>query len=328
MTFKTTAKIAAAVLTASAWALGAGAASAAPKETGVWYDDTGRGAVKIELCGAKLCGKIYWLKDLVNAEGKPLIDRHNPNENQRNRPICGLQVFGGVTKMETGEWDSGWIYDPKEGKSYSVAMQLADEDTLKVTGYLVMKMMGRTLTWKRAPADLPSCSQAANAPPPSRVGAAKAAAPAAAAARAADPIDEPEVRSQPAKPAAKVAKPAPSAAKADPQAAAPAAGTKASDGAKAAAKAPSVQKALKTNDKAKTSKAAVTADEELPWAEKKPAPAKKKAPAAKSKPAAEASKSSASKQPADTTATAQKTTQAVRKPKPAAAADAPIQQLP
>lgn len=151
---------------ATAALLAPGAALAAPKEVGIWYDDTGKGAVKLEACGNKLCGKIYWLKEQLNAEGKPLRDKHNPNEGQRNRPICGLQVIGGLTLMQTGEWDSGWIYDPKEGKSYSVALVMPDPNTLKVTGYLVMKLMGRTLTWTRAPDDLPACAQNAAAASP------------------------------------------------------------------------------------------------------------------------------------------------------------------
>lgn len=153
-----------------------------PRETGLWYDDTGKGAVKIEACGAKLCGKIYWLKDPLNAEGRPLFDRHNPNESERKRPICGLQIMGGLAAMDDGSWDSGWIYDPKEGKSYSVALAMTAPDTLKVTGYLVMKMMGRTLTWKKAPVDLPACTQSAAAPAPAPAAAA-ATAPAAKAAQ-------------------------------------------------------------------------------------------------------------------------------------------------
>ncbi|HMN36900.1 MAG TPA: DUF2147 domain-containing protein [Hyphomicrobium sp.] len=169
-------KLLLASLTTGMLAVTAGYASADPRETGVWYDDSGKGAVRLSVCGNNLCGHIYWLKDPLNAEGKPLIDRHNPNEGQRTRLICGLQVIGGLAPMEGGEWDSGWIYDPKEGKSYSVAVALAGPDTLKVTGYLMMKMMGRTLTWKRAPDDLPSCAQnAATAPTPSAP-AAKAAA--------------------------------------------------------------------------------------------------------------------------------------------------------
>ncbi len=162
----------------------AAAGGGVPEEVGIWYDDTGKGAVRIEQCENKLCGKIYWLKDTVNAEGKPLIDRHNPNASQKTRPICGLQVVGGLASMADGEWDTGWIYDPKEGKSYSVAMKLDGPDTLKVTGYLVMKLMGRTLTWKRAPADLPSCAANATQAPGSaaKTGAGAAAAPAAKAA--------------------------------------------------------------------------------------------------------------------------------------------------
>lgn len=165
----------------------AAAGGGAPKEVGIWYDDTGKGAVRIEQCENKLCGKIYWLKDTVNAEGKPLIDRHNPNESQRTRPICGLQVFGGVANMGDGEWDAGWIYDPKEGKSYSVAMKLEGPDTLKVTGYLVMKLMGRTLTWNRAPADLPSCMANATQAPGSAQKTGAAAASGAAAKAVAAP---------------------------------------------------------------------------------------------------------------------------------------------
>ncbi len=156
------------------------AGGGAPKEAGIWYDDTGKGAVRIEQCENKLCGKIYWLKETVNAEGKPLIDRHNPNQSQKTRPICGLQILGGLASMGDGEWDTGWIYDPKEGKSYSVAMKLDGPDTLKVTGYLVMKLMGRTLTWTRAPADLPSCAaNATQAPGNTAKTGAAAAAPAA-----------------------------------------------------------------------------------------------------------------------------------------------------
>jgi uncharacterized protein (DUF2147 family) len=189
-----------------------------PKEVGVWYDDTGKGAVRIEQCENKLCGKIYWLKDTVNAEGKPLIDRHNPNEGQRTRPICGLQVFGGVVRMDDGEWDTGWIYDPKEGKSYSVAMKLDGPDTLKVTGYLVMKLMGRTLTWKRAPADLPSCAANATQAPGNGAKATGAAAAAPAAKAATKPAaaaedlpwtDDAKDAKKPAAAASKVGAPKP-----------------------------------------------------------------------------------------------------------------------
>ncbi|NOT70719.1 MAG: DUF2147 domain-containing protein [Hyphomicrobium sp.] len=129
-----------------------------PKEAGVWFDDTGKGAVKIEPCGTKLCGRIVWLKDLVNDKGQPLIDRHNPDASLNKRPICGLQILGQLDAMPEGGFDNGWIYDPKEGKSYSLALTLSGPDELSVTGYKGVKFLSKTFIWKRAKTELPSCA--------------------------------------------------------------------------------------------------------------------------------------------------------------------------
>lgn len=257
---------------ATAALLAPGAAVAAPKEAGIWYDDTGKGAVKIEACGNKLCGKIYWLKEQLNAEGKPLRDKHNPNEGQRNRPICGLQVIGGLTLMQTGEWDSGWIYDPKEGKSYSVALVMPDANTLKVTGYLVMKLMGRTLTWTRAPDDLPACAQNAAAASP----AAKPPAASPKPSKVAAPLPpEDDVNAQAPSATTTVEEAAPPAV----EPAKPKAETKPK--AKAAAKPAEAAAGQKTAAKPATAKAKNTA-EVLPWSDGKKATAPASASAAAS----------------------------------------------
>ncbi|MEQ1652620.1 MAG: DUF2147 domain-containing protein, partial [Hyphomicrobium sp.] len=139
----------------------ASAAGPLPKEAGVWIDDTGKGAVKIEPCGAKLCGRIFWLKDLVNAKGEVLIDRYNPDQSQRSRTICGLPVLGQLAPMPEGGYDGGWVYDPKVGSSYSVAIALNGPDQLSVTGYKGVKFLGKTFTWTRAKTELPNCAAAA-----------------------------------------------------------------------------------------------------------------------------------------------------------------------
>ena len=136
-------------------------AIAQPAEAGLWYDDTGRGAVEMTPCGQKLCGRIAWLKEEVNAEGNPLVDRYNPNPARRTTPICGLQVVGDVQRMSNGTWDQGWIYDPKTGSSYNVALTLQGPDQMTVTGYKGIKLLSKSFTWTRAPADLPRCTGAA-----------------------------------------------------------------------------------------------------------------------------------------------------------------------
>ena len=61
------------------------------------------------------------------------------------------------------QFGNGWIYDPKVGKSYNVEISLAKQDTLHVYGYLGMKLMGRSIYWKRAPENLPRCDNETSA---------------------------------------------------------------------------------------------------------------------------------------------------------------------
>ncbi len=152
------------IAAAASWYVALGTAvSAAPPEIGLWYDDTGRGAVKIAPCGNRLCGHIVWLQNPLSSNGKPLRDKYNPEPGMRNRLICGLQVLGNLAPQSNGKWGQGWVYDPKVGKSYNVEIGLANPNKLKVYGYAGVKLFGKTLYWKRAPRDLPACREDARA---------------------------------------------------------------------------------------------------------------------------------------------------------------------
>jgi uncharacterized protein (DUF2147 family) len=125
---------------------------------GLWFDDTGKGAVEIGPCGGQLCGKIAWLRSPTDERGQPLRDGNNPDPKRRGQPICGLPVMGGLKPQRGGIWDEGWIYDPKVGKSYDVELQLRAIDVLQVTGYLGVKLLGESFIWKRAPDTLARCA--------------------------------------------------------------------------------------------------------------------------------------------------------------------------
>lgn len=159
-----------------------GAARAqAPIALGIWYDDTGKGAVEIAPCGSKLCGRIVWLKEPISEKtGKPLVDAYNPEEDKRTRPICGLQILGDLARQSDGTWDEGWVYDPKVGKSYDAAITVQGAK-LTLTGYKGVKLFSKSFTWTKAPADLPRCN--GTGPAKAETKAAPAAKPTAAAAR-------------------------------------------------------------------------------------------------------------------------------------------------
>lgn len=136
----------------------AASATTADDLIGLWYNDTGRGAVEIAPCGESLCGHIVWLKSNVSSRGGPLRDLNNPDPGRQNRKICGLQVIGGLSRQSDGSWDNGRIYDPRTGKEYDVTVSKMRNGKLAVTGYAGIKLLSRTIIWTRAPADLQRCA--------------------------------------------------------------------------------------------------------------------------------------------------------------------------
>lgn len=118
---------------------------------GVWIDHTGQGAVEISPCGDKVCGRVVWLKN-------PL------HKSRSGKLICGTQVLGDLRRQAANAWESGWIFNPEDEERFSAALQLTNPNTLLVTGYLGIKLLGETFTWKRAVTQLERCPAAA-APP-------------------------------------------------------------------------------------------------------------------------------------------------------------------
>lgn len=188
------------------------AAQDAPLEIGIWFDDTGDGAVEIHPCGKqRLCGRIVWLKSPINAEGKPLADRYNPDPAMRARQICGLTILRDLQLMTNGTWDNGYVYDPKKGAEHEAAIRLLSQDKLQLTGFGLGRLLSKSFVWKRAPADIQLCNtpvkapaQGVTAPPPAGVAkpatAATPGVPAPAPATKTNPAAQ--AKTDPAQPAA------------------------------------------------------------------------------------------------------------------------------
>lgn len=134
------------------------AQQAAGGPIGLWLDHTGRGAIEIAPCANALCGRIVWLKEPKDKQGRPLVDALNEDRRQRLRPICGLQIIGDLRLQNDGSWDNGWIYDPEQGESFDVEVRLRTPDMLQVKGYKGLKFLSETYQWRRTAAlPGPSC---------------------------------------------------------------------------------------------------------------------------------------------------------------------------
>jgi uncharacterized protein (DUF2147 family) len=109
------------------------AMSRAEEPYGTWAMSSGKVIVKVSDCGGSLCGVIVGLKEPISKiDGKPKVDRENPDPAKRKRPVIGLSILIGMKPDGNNKW-SGAIYNPDDGKTYSASVRL-DGDTMKVKG--------------------------------------------------------------------------------------------------------------------------------------------------------------------------------------------------
>lgn len=117
---------------------------------GVWQPSAGNAYVKIEKIGNKYYGRIVWLKEPDDEEGKPKTDVNNPDESLRSTPLKGYRMLKDfVWDVEEKIWKDGTIYDPKNGTTYSCKIELTEENKIEVRGFVGTAVFGRTDVWTR-----------------------------------------------------------------------------------------------------------------------------------------------------------------------------------
>lgn len=115
---------------------------------GKWLNPSGEGQIEIYKRGDKYFGKLVWIKEPNDANGKPKTDEKNPTESLRNKPILGLEILKNFL-FDDGKWIDGTIYDPKSGKTYSCKLTLKDSNQLSIRGFIGVSLIGRTEVFKR-----------------------------------------------------------------------------------------------------------------------------------------------------------------------------------
>ena len=123
---------------------------------GKWWNEEKDAQIEIYPCEGKFCGKIIWLKEPNYPEndsrgmgGKPKIDRENPDVSKRERPLLEMNLVWGFTPSGKNLWEGGFIYNPREGKTYKCKLTLENPDRLKVRGFIGVSLIGKTNIWTR-----------------------------------------------------------------------------------------------------------------------------------------------------------------------------------
>lgn len=117
---------------------------------GNWYNQEKTAKINVFLSSTgSYYGSISWLKEPLE-DGKPKVDKHNPDEKLKSKPILGLMILRGFQYKGSKIWEDGRIYDPKNGKDYSCKLTLIDKNQLNVRGFVGISIIGRTQIWTKA----------------------------------------------------------------------------------------------------------------------------------------------------------------------------------
>jgi len=128
-------------------AIGVGNAEAA-EVTGLWKTPVQGGLIRIERCGEEICGRS--MDSVVLRVHPDRMDVKNPDPALRSRLIKGMLILKARPTAD-GRWSDGWIYNPNDGKTYHLSLQLDGPTRLKITGCLVAPFCA-SQTWTRGEA--------------------------------------------------------------------------------------------------------------------------------------------------------------------------------
>ena len=124
---------------------------------GYWLTANNKAIVEFVPCGSQTCGRMVWVANPHDESGRVKRDAHNSDIAKRDRPICGLQLVGGMKPVGQGAWDGGWIYNPRDGGTYSATIEAVSDSRLKVHGYVGLQLLGKSQIWTRVGGDRGGC---------------------------------------------------------------------------------------------------------------------------------------------------------------------------
>jgi uncharacterized protein (DUF2147 family) len=78
-------------------------------------------------------------------------DKNNVEPRLRQRPLCGLTILSGLHSESPGRWADGQFYNPDDGTTYDVNLELTSADLITARIYQGVPLLGKTKTLSRVP---------------------------------------------------------------------------------------------------------------------------------------------------------------------------------
>jgi uncharacterized protein (DUF2147 family) len=113
-------------------------------ERGVWLTESGNLEVEIAPCGKALCGTV--VRIIAHRAMSSPSNASAPKPGVQ--PLLGMKILYDLMPIREHEWQ-GRIYNRDNGETYDCIMTLDGSDQLKIRGYKLLPMFGKTQVWQR-----------------------------------------------------------------------------------------------------------------------------------------------------------------------------------
>ncbi len=118
---------------------------------GTYISVPGEGQYKVRItreADGSYTGRVCWVKNKYDSEGRLQRDDKNPDKSLRNTPCDQIVLFTGLRyDAKKQQWGGTKIYDPNRGIKAHMTARFSDAKTLKVRGTLMG--FGETEVWTR-----------------------------------------------------------------------------------------------------------------------------------------------------------------------------------
>ena len=114
---------------------------------GTYLKADGKSKVEFYKAGATYSGKVVWLNEPNDKDGKPKKDVKNPDKSLREKPLMGLVTITGLKYDGNGKYIEGKAYRPAEGDEVKFKVTVNNDGTISVTG--TKFGFSKTEVWKK-----------------------------------------------------------------------------------------------------------------------------------------------------------------------------------
>ncbi len=94
-----------------------------------------------------MCGRIIWLWEPHDAQGRARVDSQNPERGLRERSLIGIDIVRNLRETSPGVWSDGSLYNPDDGRTYAGEITLRN-GVLELRG-CALSVFCQTQIWRR-----------------------------------------------------------------------------------------------------------------------------------------------------------------------------------